>query len=506
MTLATSISPQVFETGSIKNERFRSSSKFACMSTIVIFSHDWGFAMKIVTTLAILTLTLPAWGADSPQDVNRPNVLFLLADDQRPDTIAALGNEVIHTPHLDRLVREGTTFTRAITAIPICVASRAEILTGRDGRLNGKDDFGWSPAPDAVALGTALREAGYATCYTGKWHTRGRPSDFGYQQALGLFGGGGGEYPLNHPFDWKGMPVTGYTGWIFQSDSRELYPGQGVGLTPDISAKFADAAVQYIRREHPKPFFLHVNFTAPHDPLLMPTGFADLYNPKKIPLPENFAKEHPFDHGNFDGRDEQLFAWPRTPEQTRGALEVYYALITHMDTQIGRILKALEQTGQLDNTIIIYSSDHGLAIGSHGLRGKQNMYEHTIGVPLIFRGPGIPADRRTAAQCYLRDLYPTICDLCDVPIPDTVTAKSLKPILDGSQEPIHQAVFAHFRDSQRAIRTDRWKYIRYPLADREQLFDLKQDPLEQNNVADDPQFAETLKRLRKRLTTWEDGS
>ena len=432
----------------------------------------------------------------------RPNVLFLISDDQRPDTIAALGNEIINTPHLDRLVREGTTFTRAIVAVPICVASRAEILTGRDGLRNGKDDWGFSPADGVTHWAGALSDAGYETCYVGKWHTVGRPSHHGYTTTVGLFAGGGGRFPLTHPQDWKGMDVTGYRGWVFQTDDGQIFPEQGVGLTPDISKDFADAAIEFLSRERDEPFFLHVNFTAPHDPLFYPTGYEETYDPDAMPLPKNFRPEHPFDHGNAGGRDEVLFQFPRTPEETRAGLAVYYAVISHLDEQVGRILATLEQTGQLENTVIVYSSDHGLAMGSHGLRGKQNMYEHSVGVPLIFRGPGIEADRRTDAQCYLRDLYPTTCDLAGVPIPESVDGRSLVPVLSGDADAIYDQVFAHFRDSQRMIRTDEWKYVVYPQVDREQLFHLTEDPDELTNLAEDPEHTKTLNRLRDQLTAW----
>jgi arylsulfatase A-like enzyme len=449
----------------------------------------------------LVALILCVCGRELHAAAARPNVLFLLADDQRPDTIHALGNEHIRTPHLDRLVREGTTFRRAIVAVPICVASRAEILTGRDGLRNGKDDFGFTPADTVPSWGTVMRDAGYHTGYVGKWHTPGRPSTHGYETSVGLFAGGG-RLPLTHPVDWKGMPVTGYVGWVFQMDDRTLFPERGVGLTPDISAAFADAAIEFISAQRDRPFFLHVNFTAPHDPLLMPTGYESMYDASRLPLPPNFLPEHPFDHGNFDGRDERLFHWPRTPEETRGALAVYYAVISHMDEQIGRILTALEGTGQLDNTVIIFSSDHGLALGSHGLRGKQNMYEHSVGVPLLMRGPGIPNDAICTAQCYLRDLLPTVCELTSTPIPDSVEGRSLVPLLRGEVDSVYAEVFAHFRDSQRMIRTQQWKYVAYPQAEREQLFDLAADPFELRDLSGDPSHSEVLTLLRRRLNEW----
>jgi arylsulfatase A-like enzyme len=267
--------------------------------------------------------------------------------------------------------------------------------------------------------------------------------------------------------------------------------------------EFADAAIRLIKRKPRDPFFLHVNFTAPHDHLLMPPGHEGRYDPEKISLPPNFLPRHPFDHGNFEGRDELLLPWPRTSKDVREDLAVYYAVISHMDEQVGRILEALEQTGQRDETIVIFTSDQGLAMGSHGLRGKQNMYEHTVGTPLIWKGPGVPKGQRTGAQCYLRDLYPTICELVDIDIPGTVQGRSLVPVIRGEEESIYSCVFGHFKNVQRMIRTDRWKLIHYPKVGEFQLFDLTNDPHELNNLADNPKHAEVVKQLHDRLRAWQ---
>lgn len=432
----------------------------------------------------------------------RPNILLIVTDDQRPDTIHALGNDEIRTPTLDRLVTQGMVFHRAITAIPICVASRAELLTGRDGRLNGKQDNGYSPKAGIPHLATTLHQAGYETCYVGKWHTSGRPSTHGYETVEGLFASGGGKYPLTVPKDWKGMDVTGYRGWVFQSDDRKIRPEEGVGLTSDISEKFTAAAIKFLKRRSKRPFFLHVNYTAPHDPLLLPANSEYHYDPKQISLPPNFQSEHPFDHGNAGGRDEVLFRLPRTPEQTRSGLAIYYSVIQQLDAAIGSLVHSLQEEGLERNTLLIFTSDHGLAMGSHGLRGKQNMYEHSVGVPLIFVGPEIPSNTSTHAQCYLRDLYPTICDYADVEIPDSVQGRSLLPILVGQENSVYQAVFASFKDSQRMIRTRRWKYVKYPLVNKEQLFDLTTDPHEINNLAEQPKSQKLLYHLRMRLDDW----
>jgi arylsulfatase A-like enzyme len=293
-------------------------------------------------------------------------------------------------------------------------------------------------------------------------------------------------------------------GWVFQNDDGRLFPEQGIGLTPDISTRLADAAIEFLKRKSQQPFFLHVNFTAPHDPLLIPPGYQGKYDPNRMPLPPNFLPRHPFDHGNFSGRDEQLFAWPRTPEEVRREIAAYYAVISHMDEQIGRILAALRSTGQAERTIVIFTSDQGIALGSHGLRGKQNMYEHTVAAPLIVRGPGIPKSVRRSTQCYLRDLYPTVCDLAGIEIPKSVQGRSLLGVVRGQAETLYPEVFGYFTDVQRMIRTDRWKLIYYPQIGRRQLFDVIADPQEQHDLSEAAPHVAVRDGLCSKLAAWQD--
>ena len=447
-------------------------------------------AAVVPCALTLVAYAAPAGGA--------PNVLLILTDDQRADTIAALGNPIIQTPSLDSLVRGGTVFDRAVSPNPLCVPARAEIMTGTCGLRGDKIDVSLKGKP---LWAESMRAAGYHTWYVGKWHNEGRTTTRGYEETQGLYYGGGGK-KLTFPVDHYGRPVTGYVGWVFQDPDGRLRPELGVGLTPDTDVHMADAAITLIRRKPERPFFLHVNFTAPHDPLLIPPGWEGKYDPAKMPLPANFRPEHPFDHGNFDGRDERLFARPRTPEEVRKELAAYYAVISHMDQQIGRILAALEETGQARQTIVIFASDQGLAVGSHGLRGKQNMYEHTVHAPLVMKGPGIRPGWRSGAQCYLRDLFPTVCELAGVAIPPGVEGRSLAPVLRGQQESIYPCVYGYFGQVQRMIRTDRWKLIHYPKIDRYQLFDLAKDPDELVDLAGRAEHASTVKELRAKLDAW----
>ncbi|MFO0966771.1 MAG: sulfatase-like hydrolase/transferase [Gemmataceae bacterium] len=303
----------------------------------------------------------------------RPNVVFILSDDQRADTIAALGNKQIKTPALDRLVKNGTFFSRAYCMGgmqgAICVPSRAMILSGRTlfrVRENLDKQTTW---PEV------LTRLGYATFMTGKWHN-GRPSALrSFQLGDSVFFGGMGN-PL-------ALPVADFARGAKVRDLGKS--------AKHAAVQFADEAVAFIKKQkRGQPFLAYVAFTSPHDPRVATKELHDYYDAHKPPLPANFLPVHPFDNGEMTVRDEKLLPWPRTEKDVRQALADYYACITLMDAQVGRILAALEEAGLLENTIIIFASDHGLAIGSHGLLGKQNLYDHSMRAPLIVAGPGLP--------------------------------------------------------------------------------------------------------------------
>ena len=432
----------------------------------------------------------------------QPNILFIVTDDQRPDTIHALGNEIIQTPNLDRLVARGSVFTRAIAAYPICHVSRAEILTGCCAFRALPAYPGGSIDPKLATFAKTFQKAGYTTCYTGKWHNDGQPKTRGYTMTSGLFSSGGAKDAKGAEFDTQGHRVTGYTGWRFKTDDGAVETDKGVGLTPRTSEFVADGAVEFIKQKHDKPFLLHVNFTAPHDPRMMPPGYEGRYDPKKMPLPKNFASQNPFDHGNSDGRDEMLLKKPLDEDDVRSELACYYAVVTHLDGQLGRIFAALEVGGHSDNTLIVFTTDQGLAMGSHGLMGKQNMYEHTLGVPLIVAGPHVPVGKQFAAQCYLRDVFPTACHLSGIEIPGTVQGRSLVPVFQGKTDQLYPFVVAYYTDTQRAISDERWKFVRYPKARQTQLFDLQNDPLELHNLAAEPAHQDKRLKLDSALTAW----
>ncbi|MGC4003958.1 MAG: sulfatase-like hydrolase/transferase [Pirellulales bacterium] len=200
-------------------------------------------------------------------------------------------------------------------------------------------------------------------------------------------------------------------------------------------------------------------------------------------------------------RDEQLLPWPRPEAELRDELRADYGAMTGLDREIGRLLETLKAKGELERTIVIFSSDHGLSMGSHGLLGKQNLYEHGMKAPLIFAGPGIPHGS-SPALAYLFDIFPTVCGSTGVAIPQDSGRPRLSPIIAGKKEKVRNELFTAYRDVQRAVRDERWKLIRYPQIDKTQVFDLQNDPDELKDLADDPAHRGVRDRLLTSLGEW----
>lgn len=436
---------------------------------------------------ALLSLFVAALGrtaAAQVPDARRPNVLLIVSDDQRADTVAALSGADVLTPNLDRLAREGCSFERAYAmgsmSGAVCAPSRAMLHSGR--QLFRFESRHPSPSADLPSLGASLGGAGYATFMSGKWHN-GKPwFQAAFQSGRAVFFGGMGSHTELRVFD---------------RTEEGRYPQESsYRIRAFSSTAFADEVLAFLGEERgARPFFAYLSFTAPHDPRTPPAESREPYDPASIALPPNFLPLHPYDNGEMLVRDERLAPWPRTPEVVREHLADYHGMISQLDAQVGRVLAALDASGQADNTIVVFTSDHGLAVGSHGLMGKQNLYEHSTRVPLLFRGPGIPAGARSLAPAYLFDLFPTLCELTGVPPPAGLDGVSLAPFLQGRPAPQRTHVVTAYKDQQRALREDRWKLIRYPGIDRTQLFDLESDPHETRDLAADPEQAPRVERL-----------
>ena len=433
-----------------------------------------------------------------------PNVLVIFTDDQRFDTIRALGNQNIHTPHIDSLVNGGTSFTNAYimggNSGAVCMPSRAMLLTGRG--LFHIEGTGNTIPEDHVMMPELFRKSGYKTCGIGKWHNGREAFARCFSDGAEIMFGGMSDH-WNVPvyrFDPSGTYQTRIP--VIEQPLRSnkvVFKGYDhITEGKHSSQLFADAAVAFLEKhKSPDPFFLYVSFTAPHDPRTAPQEFLDRYDPEKVPLPPNFLPRHPFDNGEMNVRDELLAEFPRTPEEIQKHITEYYAIISHLDEQIGRILGSLKKTGQAENTLIVFSCDNGLALGQHGLLGKQSVYEHSVHVPLIFKGPGIPGGERRDDLCYLSDIFQTVCDLTGIPKPASAEGKSLVSAIRNQKRKGREALFFSYKSLHRALKTKRWKLILYNVNGEKhtQLFDLDKDPWEMNNLAEDLSQKKRIKKL-----------
>ncbi len=429
--------------------------------TAIVASLSSRRAVLFGLALVAVGIVLPAtrtW-ARAPQP---PNIVFIFTDDQRWDTVAALGNPEIQTPNVDRLVRRGFHFTNAYCmgsmVGAVCLPSRTMVMTGRSLWHIPENPRSKVAPPGVPLLPVLLKNQGYVTFHCGK---AGNSCTFG-----------------NAKFDTN-------------ISTR--------GRTPNSATEHADEALKFLRaHDGSKPFFVYLAPPVPHDPRTAPPRFMEMYDPDKVTLSKNFMPRHPFDNGELKVRDELLAPIPRTKDVMRQHLAEYYATLSDMDHQVGRIMAELERRGFADNTVVIYSSDQGLAVGGrHGLMGKQNLYEH-IKPPLVIAGPGIEQGK-SDALVYLYDLFPTICQLAGAPVPEVVEGSSLLGVVDGKQAKVRDVLFGAYKNCQRMVRDDRWKLMQYNAdgVKNTQLFDLRNDPDELTNLADDPAHAQQRQRLER---------
>lgn len=425
--------------------------------------------MRYLYALVLASLPAPVLAAD------RPHVLFLLADDMRADCIAAYGNPDVRTPNIDALVKRGFSFHNAYcmggNSPAVCLPSRNMILSG-NSYFRWKDSIppnapkgqrGMFAPADGPNFARTMRDAGYLTYHHGK---RGNVATL-----------------LNTSFE-----INKY----LKNDEAERKSGEP-------GKEIVDEAIAFLKsKRDDKPLFMYLAFANPHDPRVAAKPYLDQYDAAKLTLPKNRLPIHPFDNGELIVRDEQLLPWPRTDADLRRTLHEYYATITGLDIHIGRLLKAMQDAGLLENTIVIFSADQGIAIGSHGLLGKQNLYDHCMMAPLIFAGPGIKPGS-SDALVHLFDIFPTVCEFTGAKPPEKIDGRGVKDVIDGKSKTARRELFLSYRNVQRAIRDDRWKLIRYPAVNHVQLFDLTADPHELKNLASNPDHAPRIVQLTERL-------
>lgn len=470
-------------------------------------NHNYCKYSGLIALLAILL----AVSCNQDNEKKKPNILFLFADDQRSNSINALGNNEIITPSLDKLAEHGVSFTSAYimggSSAAVCAPSRAMLLTGRHLYGIEKQDWRADISGKNETMPEIFRKAGYETFGTGKQHN-GKPvfaRGFSYGDEI-FFGGMCDHWnvPVYH-FDTTGKydKKTPFIKNAGQNNHIEYINNCDHVLRGKHSSElFADATIDFLKKyDKKKPFFAYVSFTAPHDPRSMPEEYLNMYDTSVLSLPPNFLPQHPFDFGEFKIRDEVLAGFPRTKPEVKTHLRDYYAMITHMDDQIGRIIQALKESGEYENTIIVFSGDNGLAVGQHGLMGKQNLYEHSIGIPLIICGRGIPENENREAYCYLFDLFPTLCQLADLEIPKTVQGKSFTKSINDSNYIHRKTMIYGYKEYQRAYRKGDFKLLEYFVKGERntQFFNLLEDPYEMNNLIGQEAFSSRYKEIKSEM-------
>jgi len=472
--------------------------------------------------LLFISLTVNAEAPGNP----KPNIVFIYADDFAYWAINALGNEIIQTPNLDKLVAQGVSFSNAFNMGgwngAICIASRSMLISGRSIWKANEINRQWGEGNKAAhshTWGRLMSNAGYNTFATGKWHIQADPEQV-FEETVNINPGG---MPPDHLTgtpglydrvreayangeDFYALLPPGYNRPLSETDdswtaSDPVHNGYWTDGTHWSEVQRGDA-INFIdaASRSEDPFFLYLAFNAPHDSRQSPKEFLDLYPLEDIPLPENWLPEYPYldEMGDLRVmRDEMLGPVPRTPYAIRTHIREYYAIISHLDAQIGLILQALEEKELMDNTYIFFTGDNGLSVGQHGLLGKQNMFDHSIHVPLLAAGPDLPSGTEVSSDIYLQDIMATSLSLAGIEKPDFVDFNSFLNLANGvaSELPLPNGVYGAYMDTQRMIRKDGFKLILYPRNRELLLFDLNADPLEMNDLSDNPQYAAKVRNL-----------
>ncbi|MEX2171091.1 MAG: sulfatase [Pirellulales bacterium] len=457
--------------------------------------------MRTSLTLLFLLGASMAFRSDArAADHHKPNVLFIAIDDQN-DWIGAMGGHLhAQTPHLDQLAKRGTLFLNAHCQAPLCNPSRTSLMLGLRPTTTGI--YGLSPWfrsvdqwRDRVTLPQHFRGHGYKTLTAGKIYHGQMSSDQERKHEFDVWGppGGIGARPSE-----KLIPAT----------PNGNHPAMDWGVFPHRDQDKGDYQVaswaidQLQRVPNDRPFFLAAGFSLPHVPCYATQPWFDLYPDDNSVLPsvsDNDRDDTPrFSWYLHWSLPEPRLKWVRENNQWRNLVRSYLACTSFVDAQIGRILNALEESGLADNTIVVVWSDHGWHLGEKGITGKNSLWERSTRVPLIFAGPGVGKLARCTQPVELLDLYPTLLELCGLPPRDDLEGHSLVPQLRDASAPRPWPAITSHNQGNHAIRTERWRYIRY--ADgSEELYDLQFDPNEWTNVATAPTNANVLTEHRRWL-------
>ncbi len=415
----------------------------------------------------------------------RPNFVFFLTDDQRWDAMSCAGNEILHTPNMDKIAEQGVRFENMFVTTSLCGPSRASFLTGKYVHNHGVRCNGEALSQDQRTFPEILKKAGYEIAFVGKWHNTDLGKDRDFDYAFGFEGQGRYHNPVVSENFGPFMEYEGH-----------------------VTDVLTDHAIKFLEQDHEKPFCLLLWYKAPHRSWLPAKRFENLYQDTKIPEPLTFNDTYEGRPDAVKNADMKIGDFDDVPDLDT-FLKNYYRTLVGVDENVGRVLDALGNLGFEKNTAVIYSGDNGFFLGEHNFFDKRLMYEPSIRVPLLMKYPKMVRPGLLNQDMVLNvDIAPTILDLAGVPVPENLDGKSIKSLLQGKSTPLRSEFLyeyyeypaVHMVRKNRGIRTKRWKYIHY-FEDPEEfeLYDIQNDPHEVNNLYGNPAFKDVVEQLRARL-------
>jgi choline-sulfatase len=460
--------------------------------------------MKILIFLTIATLCL----SHSPRaEERKPNILLLMSDDLN-SALSGFGHPQCKTPRLDALAKRGVRFENMHCQYPVCGSSRASLMTGLYPYTNGMLGNGGNlrkNLPNVVTLSQLFRNNGYHAGRVSKIYHMGIPFEIiagtaDHDDAPSW------DETVNIKAPEQNAPGE-RTEWSPKDKSSQTFTGveASTGDLEHADGMAADAAIEFLKQNKDKPFFLGCGFVRPHVPLVAPSKYFDRYDRDTMVAPE-VPKGDLEDVPKIIRNYKSIDRYGVTPELHKGLLEAYYASISYMDEQVGRVLKALDELGLRENTIVIFSSDHGYLLGHHHKFQKQHLFEESTRVPFILSVPWMTKSHGHASNkiTELVDLYPTLAELAGLTPPANLQGQSLLPLLKNptTKEWSKDLAFSISRSGGESIRTSKWRFTHWGFgAKGEELYDLQNDPNEFTNLARDPNYSGRLNQLKARLKT-----
>lgn len=464
-----------------------------------------------MSALFVFSLPVLILAQDQPRESQRYNVLFITVDDLNND-LGTYGHQLVKSPNIDRLAARGMRFDRAYNQYPLCNPSRASLLTGMRPdsiRVYNLQTHFREALPNVVTLPQLFKESGWFSARVGKIYHMGVPRQIG-------------EAGLDDPPSWNlALNPAGVDKNREESKITKVTGGAGFGASlswyesPDddlehTDGKVATEAIRLLEENKNKPFFLAVGFFRPHTPYVAPKKYFDLYPIEKIQLP----KEPADDRSDIPPPALNNIIPPNfglSEEDQKRAIRAYYASISFMDAQVGRVLDALDRLKLADNTIIVFCGDHGYSLANHGLWMKQNMFEEATRTPLIVVAPPALMTKSkggaTSRLVEFIDIYPTLAELAKLPAQKILEGKSFKALLDNPKRAWKEGAYSQVmrnRDGKRffgrSVRTERWRYTEWHNGKEGiELYDHKKDPHEFTNLANNPKYSNTVKQLKALL-------